>query len=110
MKKYYQVALITLLLLVSLSCEKEQLTDIDKIENELATFVSDNKIIKCTVELLYANQVNTVFVNESFTISNGFLSIVKVSGQYKNEDRFNLLYLSRYRLSSDKIIVLTFAQ
>ena len=110
MKKLFSIGLILLLLFINVSCEKEQLTDIVKIENELAAFVSENNVSKCNVKLMYASQVNIVYTNESFTISNGFLRIVKVNGQYKEEDRFNLLYLSRYSLASDKVIVLTFAQ
>ncbi len=110
MKKLFSIGVILLVLLLNVSCEKEQVTDIVKIENELAAFVSENNVSKCTIELMFANQVNTIYTNESFTISNGFLRIVKVNGNYKTEDRFNLLYLSRYSLASDKVIVLTFAQ
>jgi len=110
MKKIIKYGLITIGFLISVSCEKEiPVTDIEKIEKELKEFVNNNEITKCNIILMYGESTYIEHEDADFSIGGGFV-IVKASangGTY--EDRYNLLYLSRYRLSINNKLGLYFA-
>ena len=91
------------------SCEKEPETDIEIIENQLKDFVSDNGITKCSIILILGETTYTEHENVDFSISGGFV-IIKVSANGEEyQDRYNLLYLSKYMFSVDKNLGLYFA-
>jgi hypothetical protein len=109
MKRLLNFALILMTLAFFISCEKEPQTDIEIIENQLKNFVSDNDIKKCSIILMYAETTYTEHENVDFSISRGFV-IIKASangGEY--QDRYNLLYLSKYMLDTDRNLGLYFA-
>ena len=93
--KTKQVFLGICLLLCStlfVSCEKEPITDIGVIEKNLKEIVEANNISKCSIYLLYGEQDYTEHQNADFKIEDGFVIV--------DRDRYNLLYLSKYVLTS----------
>jgi hypothetical protein len=109
MKKLFNLTLILLTLIFFVSCEKEPDTDIEIIESQLKDFVNEHGIKKCSIILMYGETRYTEHENVDFSISNGFV-IVKASangGDY--QDRYNLLYLSKYMLDINNNLGLYFA-
>lgn len=102
-QKLFQISLLLLLILVTASCEKEQLSDICLIENEVKAFINDKGITKCSVYIATGDQIQTVLDNEDFTISNGFVKIRTNSSGVFTYYNYNLLYLSNYSYYSQKI-------
>jgi hypothetical protein len=103
MKKLLSLGLMVMVITVIPSCKKDNLeTDIEKIEKELSAFVSENGITKCTIIFNWEGPEQiTVAQNMDFSISGGFVIVRQSSGGFTNEDRYNLLYLSWYSLSTN---------
>ncbi|MBP1672586.1 MAG: hypothetical protein H6Q25_401 [Bacteroidetes bacterium] len=109
MKRLLHFAFILLTITFFVSCEKQPDTDIEIIEKQLQEFVSDNGLSKCTIIDMNGETSHTEHTNVDFSISNGFV-IVNASGNYgEYQDRYNLLYLSKYMLDSNNNLVLYFA-
>ena len=109
MKRFVKYGVLVLAFLFLLSWKKDVIsTDIEKIEKELKAFINTNDIKKCSIILVSQESSYVEHENTEFSISGGFV-IVKASangGEY--EDRYNLLYLSKYRLSIDNHLGLYF--
>ena len=98
------------MLLVSFSaCENEPITDIAKIEKELKTVVKDNGFTKCSVVGMHGESAYTEHDDVDFTISGGFVVVTAYANGGTYEDRYNLLYLSKYMIDIDNKLVLYFA-
>jgi len=108
MKKLLNLALILFAITVFVSCEKEPDTDIEIIEKQLKDFVSDNGITRCSIILMYGEKTSTEHENVEFSISNGFV-IVKAWAGAQYQDRYNLLYLSKYMFDINNNLGLYFA-
>ena len=76
---------------VFMSCEKEPVTDIAKIEKELKSVIKENGITKCNIVLLYGEKTYREHRSADFSIKGGFLAV--------DSDRYNLLYLSKYEIN-----------
>lgn len=92
------------------SCEKESEmeTDITIIENQLKLFVDENDIDNFTIYLMYGDHTSMfsyTYPAKNVIIKNGFIT-VKTEG---NDERYNLLYLSRFKLMANKTVGLYFA-
>ncbi len=109
MKKLLNFALIVIALSIFVSCEKNTETDIEIIEDQLNEFVSDKGITKCSIILMSGENRNNEHIDVDFSISNGFVIVKGQAGGKEYQDRFNLLYLSRYILYTDNTLGLYFA-
>ena len=109
MKQLLVFALILLVPTLFIACEKEPETDIEIIEIQLKDFVEDNGITKCSVVVLFGHTAYTEHEGAEFSIANGFVIINASANGGEYQDRYNLLYLSKYSLGADKYLSLYFA-
>ena len=98
------------MLLISFSaCESEPITDITKIEKELKTVVKDKGFTKCSVVVMYGESTYTEHSDVDFTINGGFVVVTAYANGRTYEDRYNLLFMSKYMIDVDNKLVLYFA-
>lgn len=107
MKKTLNLVLILITLSLFTSCESD--TDIEIVQNQLQSFVKENKITKCTIIVLDGEYAYTDHQNVDFTIEKGF---VVINGNGENnkvyQERYNLMFLSKYLYNVDNRLVLYF--
>lgn len=96
---------------ISTSCkEDENITDQEKIENELKSFVESHNITKCSIREFNNGTYEDVIYQSTFKFSNGFIVVDKVFPTVTQEYRYNLLYLYNYRISDNNILFMEFVK
>ena len=106
MKKVLNLVLMLITLSLFSSCESD--TDIEIVQNQLQSFVKENKVTKCTIIVQTGENVSTDHQNVDFTIEKGFVVIKGLGLNNKGQERYNLLFLSKYLYNIDNSLVLYF--
>lgn len=106
MKKVLNLVLMLITLSLFSSCESD--TDIEIVQNQLQSFVKENKVTKCTIIVQTGENVSTDHQNVDFTIEKGFVVIKGLGLNNKGQERYNLLFLSKYVHTADNKLVLYF--
>lgn len=96
MKKLQKLIIALFIVIIAISCQKEEsLTTHERIQNELKSFVSKNKITKCTIKEYDSDSWRYVVNERAFSFNNGFIVVDNLS--LDNEKiSFNLNYLYSY--------------
>ena len=109
MRNVIKLSIILLLSISFFSCEKEPITDIAKIEKELKTVIKDKGFTKCSIIVMYGETTYTEHSDVKFTINGGFVIVKAYVNNTPYEERYNLLYLSKYMIGTDNKLALYFA-
>jgi|GEM_PF-4997070 len=106
MKKILNLVLMLITLSLFSSCESD--TDIEIVQHQLQSFIKESKATKCTIIVQTGEKVSTEHQNVDFTIEKGFVVIKGLGLNNKAQERYNLLYLTKYTNTADNKLVLYF--
>ncbi|MDY0344720.1 MAG: hypothetical protein RBR28_14175 [Lentimicrobium sp.] len=108
MKTLLKMSIVVLFVsFLTMSCEKdENLTELDKIELEVKTFASNNKLTRCTIREHQGDSWVELVRESPFTFSNGFIVANQVYPSATKEVRYNLLNLYSYQKADNSVLFL----
>ncbi|MCU4177620.1 hypothetical protein [Carboxylicivirga sp. N1Y90] len=110
MKNLLKIYIVALFLVLTTSCEEEDLiTDLTMIENELKSFVDANNISKCSIQM--NNNGNWYYkqYESSFVIRNGTIIVTDQNENSSVDYSYNLNYLVEYYKNKSGHMVMTFS-
>lgn len=75
----------------------------------MKTVVKEKGLTKCSIVVMYGESTYTEYSDVDFTINGGFITVNTYANGKPYENRYNLLYLSKYMISIDNKLALYFA-
>jgi hypothetical protein len=91
------------------SCQKESSSEILKTETILKALVEENNVKTCHVLTERHKALVPEYENAEFRIDQGFLMVTTKVKDKPSEHSYSLLYLSRYKVNEENVLVLHFA-